>query len=250
MPSTYRVFIVPDLQVPYHDPRFVEAMALAISTLREPGDVVLSVGDEIDLPQISRWTEGTPGAYTKTIARDRDLTVEVLRTLGVTDCLRSNHTDRLFNTIMRKAPGLLGLPELELENFLRLPELGITLHKEGFKVAPGWVALHGDESGISSQAGLTAAGLSRKTGLSVLCGHTHRAGLVPVTESVNGKVVRTRYGMEVGTAMDLRQAKYTRGIANWQQAWGVLHVNGKSVHPELIMVEGRSFVIMGERFTW
>lgn len=247
---SYKVFCVSDLQVPYHDRAFVNAMATAIHDLRQPEDIVLTVGDEMDMQTISRWSEGTPLAYEKSVARDRDLTVEVLRNLGVTDALRSNHTDRLYNTIMRKAPGLLGLPELELENFLRFPELGITLHKEGFVVAPGWLALHGDEAGTSQTAGATAAGLSRKTGMSIVCGHTHRAGIQPVTESFNGKVVRTRYGMEVGCAMDLRFAKYTKGIANWQQAWAVLHVNGKHVHPELVYVEGRSFTVMGERYTW
>lgn len=250
MPSSYKVFVIPDLQVPYTDWAFVEAMAKAIEDFKQDGDIVLTVGDEIDLPQISRWTQGTPGEYEKNIGKHRDMTVETLRILQVTDTLRSNHTDRLYHSIMRRLPGLLGLPELELENFLRLPELGITFHPEGFNVAPGWLALHGDEAGVSSQSGMTAAGLSRKTGMSILCGHTHRAGLVPVTESYNGKVVRTRYGMEVGCAMNLKQAKYTKGIANWQQAWGVLHVNGKSVHPELVMVAGRSFTVMGERYAW
>ncbi len=102
------------------------------------------------MPTISRWTAGTAGAYAGTLAKDRDETVRILEALKVTDVIRSNHTDRLFNTIALRAPGLLGVPELELPNFLRFKELGIKYHRKPFELAPGWVALHGDEGSTNA----------------------------------------------------------------------------------------------------
>lgn len=244
------VFIVSDLQVPYHDKRAVNAVAQCIADHESSTERVISIGDEMDMQTISRWSAGTPTEYEKSIGRDRDATVEVLRGLQVTDVIRSNHTDRLYNSVMKRLPGLLGLPELELPNFLRLPELGIEYHDEAFNFAPGWLAMHGDEAGLRAGAGATAAGLSAKTGMSVVCGHTHRMGLIPVSESFNGRVNRTRWGFEVGNLMDMRQAKYTNGVANWQQGFGAFLVEGKTVHPIPIPVTDRSFTFLGSVYKW
>jgi hypothetical protein len=146
-------------------------------------------------------------------------------------------------------PGLLGLPELELKNFLRLDELGITYHEEAFRVAPGWAIMHGDEAGVSGVPGQTAWGLTQKTGLSIACGHTHRAGIRPHTQGVNGRVTRTLYGMEVGCLMDFTKAGYTK-THNWQQAFGILYVDGNKVSPTLIYIDNKSFVVEGHRYSW
>jgi len=198
---------------------------------------------------ISRWSEGTGLEWERSIGKDRDTTVQVLRDLQVQHVLRSNHTDRLYHRIMRRIPGLLGLPEIELENFLRLPELGITFHKEAFRMAPGWVAMHGDEAGISQISGQTAAGLCRKVGMSVACGHTHRLGLQPHTTSVNGHVTRTLWGFEVGNLMDMRKATYAK-THNWQQGFGILYVDGKNVFPQPVPIEKKSFVVEGNVYSW
>ena len=244
-----RVWVVSDLQVPFHDKRAVDALAQCISDLKAKDDVVVSIGDEMDFQTISRWSQGTPLEHERSIGRDRDATVEVLRDLQVQHMIRSNHTDRLYNQVMRRIPGLLGAPELELPNFLRLPELGITFHEEAFKVAPGWVAMHGDEAGVSQISGQTAAGLCRKVGLSVVCGHTHRLGLQPHSTSVNGHITRTLWGFEVGNLMDMRQAKYAK-THNWQQGFGILYVDGGKVYPQPIPIEKKSFVVEGTVYSW
>jgi len=246
---SHRVWLISDLQVPYHDQRAVDAVVSCLDDLRAPDDLVCTVGDEIDLPTISRWTQGGPGEWERTIGRDRDKTVEILAALRVNHAVRSNHTDRLFQSLQSRLPGLLGLPELELRNFLRFDELGIEFHEEAFRVAPGWAVLHGDESGTSQVAGTTAARLAAKVGLSIACGHTHRLGLQPHTQGVNGTVTRTLYGMEVGCLMDFRQATYTR-THNWQQGFGILYVDGKKVSPVLVPIQDKSFVVEGHRYSW
>ena len=110
----HRIWAISDLQVPFHDRKAVAAVAQCITDLKQKNDIVLTVGDEIDFQTISRWSAGTPTEYERSIGKDRDMMVQVLKDLQVQHMIRSNHTDRLFNTVMRKAPGLMGAPELEL----------------------------------------------------------------------------------------------------------------------------------------
>ena len=152
-----RTVIVPDLQVPYHDEVAVKNVASFIKAYRP--DSVITLGDEIDLPQISRWTEGMPGWFEQTLGDDRDAAVEVLWSLvehsKEAHMIRSNHTDRLYNVIMNKIPAFLSLPELRFEKFMKLDELGISYHKKPFPIAKGYVAVHGDEQAIKPTPGLT-----------------------------------------------------------------------------------------------
>jgi hypothetical protein len=118
-----RIVIVSDLQIPFHDRVAVKNVAQFITKFK-PHEVV-TIGDEIDFNTISKWSEGTPEAYEQTLGDDRDEAVQVLYDLQVTQMIRSNHTDRLYNQIMRKIPSFLSLPELRFEKFMRLDELGI-----------------------------------------------------------------------------------------------------------------------------
>ena len=62
-----RVWLISDLQVPYHDQKAVDAISECIKDLRQPEDIVCTVGDEIDLPQISRWTQGKAGEWERSM---------------------------------------------------------------------------------------------------------------------------------------------------------------------------------------
>jgi hypothetical protein len=169
-----RIVIVSDLQIPFHDRVAVKNVAQFITKFK-PHEVV-TIGDEIDFNTISKWSEGTPESYEQTLGDDRDEAVQVLYDLQVTTSIRSNHTDRLYNQIMRKIPSFLSLPELRFEKFMRFDELGITFHKKPYNIAPGWIAVHGDHTPIKSQGGLSALEAARRHGKSVISGHTHRAG--------------------------------------------------------------------------
>ena len=242
-----RIVVVSDLQIPYHDPKAVHNLIDFMK--RYKPDRVVSIGDEIDLPQISRWERGRLGEYAGTIGKDRDTTVKLLEQLRVSDVIRSNHTDRLFNYIASYAPGLYGIPELRLENFLRLPELGITYWRKPMPIAPGWVAVHGDHGRISQVAGQTALKQAQSHGKSVVCGHTHRLGLSSVTEASGGILGRILTGFEVGNLMDFKKAHYTHGSANWQQGFGLLYVDGRNVTPVSIPVaKDGSFIVEGKRY--
>jgi predicted phosphodiesterase len=246
-----RTVVVPDLQVPYHDPVAVKNVAAYIKAVRP--DSVVTLGDEIDLPQISRWTENTPGWYEQTLAADRDEAVEVLWSLVEhtkdAHMIRSNHTDRLYNVIMKKIPAFLALPELRFEKFMKLDELGITYHKKPYAVARGIIALHGDEQSVKPTPGLTALEAARRHGISVICGHTHRAGQSAFTEASGGKIGRILRGWEGGHLMDVRQAHYTKGTMNWQQAFIVIEEIGTNVQVSIINLEkDGTFVVSGKRY--
>ena len=94
------IVVVSDLQVPYHDIEAVRILTKFIKAFKP--DEVVSVGDEMDMQTISKWAKGTPLEYEKSIAKDRDLTVKTLEDLKVKHMIRSNHTDRLFNTVMMR----------------------------------------------------------------------------------------------------------------------------------------------------
>lgn len=242
------IVCVSDLQVPYHDKRAVENLAKFIKAFKP--DMVVSVGDEMDMQTISRWAKGTPLEYERSIGKDRDTTVSILEALQVDHMIRSNHTDRLFNTVMLRSPGLLGLPELNLETFLKLDELGITYHRKPFNLAPGWILLHGDEGSVNHTGGLTALGLAKKAGASVVCGHTHRLGLSHFTQSYMGGKAHTVWGLEVGNLMDSKHALYVKGgLFSWQQGFGILYIDGNTVTPSVIPINrDGSFYVHGKRW--
>ena len=242
-----KTVVIPDLQCPYEDSHVVRNLSIFIKAFRP--DAVVTIGDEIDLPQISRWTEGMPGWFEQTLGDDRDQAVEVLWSLvehaKEAHMIRSNHTDRLYNVIMKKIPAFLALPELRFEKFLKLDELGITYHKKPYAFQKGWVAVHGDEQGINPNAGLTALGAARRHGFSVICGHTHRAGMSAFTEASGGKVGRILRGVEGGHLMDVRKAGYTKGTMNWQQAFVIV----EDTQVTLINLEkDGTFVVNGRRY--
>jgi hypothetical protein len=242
-----KIVVISDLQVPYHDERAVRNVAAFIRRFKP--DQVITIGDEIDLPQISRWTEGTPGWYEQTLATDRDTTVQILWDLQVTDMIRSNHTDRLYNVIMKKIPAFLALPELKFEKFMKLDTLGIKFHRKPLEFAPDWIAIHGDEGSVKPTPGLTALEAARRHGKSVVCGHTHRAGQSAFTEASGGVLGRVLRGVEVGNLMDFKKAGYTKGVANWQQAFAVFYVDKKTVTNTIVHIErDGSFVFEGKRY--
>lgn len=249
-----RIVVLSDLQVPYHDRKLVSLVQQFVADY-EP-DELFCVGDEADSPEPSRWNKGTAGEYAGTLQKGLDETHAVMK--GFKEALgdkpfhvqRSNHGDRIEHYVRRYAPALDSLRSLEYTTLLGYDELDITFHEELFRFAPGWAMAHGDEGSLIRTSGGTALSLAKRTGLSIVCGHTHRLGIQHEHTAYNGKLNGKLYGVEVGHMMDLRKASYLKsGGANWQAGFAILYVDGSRVTPSVIPVIGKSFVVEGEVYS-
>lgn len=255
-PTTKRIVVISDLQIPYHHPAAVGALIGFVKRIKP--DALACVGDEADLPMVSRWEDGYRGEYSPAIQSDLDSTRSVLaafrNALGTDKpfhLVRSNHTDRLERYIERKAPAIAALRGFKYQDLVGLKDLKITWHEKMAEIAPGVLLAHGDEGSISQVAGMTGAKLMEATGKSIVCGHTHRQGLVWSSKGFNGRL-ESRFALEVGHLMDMGQAAYLRprGAANWQLGFGILEVTGKHVTPYAVpMRPDGSFTWAGKIFS-
>jgi predicted phosphodiesterase len=250
-----RIVVLSDLQIPYHDRKFTAALQEFVEDYQP--DELFCVGDELDAPEPSRWTKGTAGEYAGTLQKGIDLTHKVMgefrEALGDKPfhVQRSNHTDRIENYVSRYAPALSSLRDLEYQTLLGYDTLDIKYHESIYNFAPGWAMAHGDEGSLSRIAGSTALSLARRTGLSIVCGHTHRLGIQHENTAVNGKVTGRLFGMEVGHMMNLSMAGYLKsGGANWQAGFGILYVDGKTVTPSVVPMVNNSFIVEGAKYSW
>ena len=256
-PLAYDWAVIPDLQVPYHDRRAVDAALEHVSNSNLIG--LICVGDELDAPQPSRWSRGNHGEYADTLGKDIKMTHDIMKAFREAlgpgkpfHVVRSNHGDRVLDYVHKYAPALAPLTAvgqaLDVAVLLGYAELGITYHRAPYEFEPEWVLAHGDEGGLSQIPGVTARGLAQRWNKNIVCGHTHRAGLVPHTTGMNGNT-RTLFGLEVGCLMDLTRAEYLKKSAysaNWQHALGIIHVERSSARAKKIITPELRFIVNGK----
>lgn len=226
-----RWVIIPDLQVPLHDERFMDVVCAWIAA-NGPWDGLANVGDEADCTAVGRWVRGRRGEYAGNLQADLDETNRVLglfrQAIGPDTpyiLMRSNHTDRIKH-YLQNAPALDTLECLDYRNLVGLDEWDIQFKDKPYVFTSdngGWILAHGDEGSLLRSAGGTALGLAKRYGKSTVCGHTHRAGIQHDHQVVNGRITRHLFGVETGHGMDLKKASYLKGgYGNWQQAITVI----------------------------
>lgn len=245
--------IIPDMQVPHHDKKFVNNLINFAIDLQPSG--IVFIGDNVDCTAPAVWNKGTAEEFAGTLQDEFDQFYGIASSLragydGWVGVHMGNHEKRIKTYLRTKAPALSSLRELNLENLLRLDELGFVGLPDNYDIAPGWVTHHGDFASLSDIAGRTASNYSSKIGKSVIIGHTHRAGIIAESYGYNSRW-KWRYGVEVGHAMDTRKAGYTNGVANWQKAFAILDVydSGKYINPTLTYARpDGSFVYGGELY--
>lgn len=245
------IVIMPDVQAPLHDEKLVKKFIQFLADY-EP-DELGQVGDFTDSTEISRWVRGKKGEYAGDLAGGFRTSKAILGAIrevfdGRFRIVRSNHDDRLELYIDASAAGLASLmdEELNIEYLAGFNQYGVEfIRDEVVELTPQardpWLMCHGDEGSLSPVAGKTAFNLAKnKFGANVVCGHTHRAGLTGETYGYNGKNHTLRQGLEVGHFMDITKADYLKkkGVAaNWQQSFGILHIHGSKVYPQLVQVD-------------
>lgn len=249
------VWIVSDLQVPFHDRKAVKAVIQAIGD-RQPDEVVL-IGDCLDFPQPSRWNKNTRGEFEGSVFEDVDFfkknILQPLRDVyaGPIGMHEGNHDLRAREYLAKYAPALAGTDAFNVEVLCDFEGFEIELLPMFYDIAPGWISTHGHLGGISLSRipGQTATNAAKKFGKSVVMGHTHRLAIGADTGGYAGKITRQLNGMEVGNLMDMTLAHYLKGgTANWQQGFGILTVDGKHVKPEIVPITNRQFTADGH--TW
>jgi UDP-2,3-diacylglucosamine pyrophosphatase LpxH len=243
------IVILPDVQVPFED---VELMKKFIGFLEayQP-DKVASVGDFTDCTALGRWVSGSVGEYSGGLQDEFDRAnawlTKIRAAVGDAEFImqRSNHADRLQKWLRTKGAAVHDLRDLTIEKQLNLKDHGVQYCYGDTAVAPGWLIKHGDEGSTSQIGGQTAALLAQRHGKSVVCGHTHRGGIVPVKQGW----IATTYGMEVGCFMDPSKASYLTAPSGWTNGFGILHVGkDNKTFAEYVQVVSRGFVVDGTRF--
>jgi hypothetical protein len=251
------IVILPDWQVPLHDEAMIKRVADFVGDFQP---VRLGhVGDMTDSTQIGRWAQGLRAEFDGGLETGFEKTRELLeyyRTKydGPWDLIRSNHDERLELAIERRLPGVAGLTirgyKLNIQNALRLDDYGIDWHESPIEITPGWVIAHGDEGRLNQVPGATALGLANEIHKSVVCGHTHRAGLAWSSKGL-GSERDSFAGMEVGHMMDIPAAEYLgrARLNNWGNAFGILWLNESEVFPQLVPISPDGhFMVNGEKY--
>jgi len=246
--------IVSDIQAPYHDRKKVKAVVNYIIAT-QPDEVVF-IGDQLDMPQPSRWSKDTRAEFEGSVYQDAEnFCTEVLeplrrgykRKIGMHE---GNHDERARVYLEKYAPALSGTDVFDMASLLRFSDFDIEELPTFYDIAPGWVSTHGHKGGIrlSQIAGNTALNAAKKLGKSVVMGHTHRQGIGSATTGIPPKTT-TVTGMEVGNLMDMKQAGYLKeGPGNWQSGFGILNIDGKHVQPQVVPMSAGRFIVNG--VTW
>ena len=229
------IVVLADLQIPDHDPRYLRVMKKFIAAVRP--DEVGQIGDLMDQPEVGRWNKGAAGEFAGTFWKGVETTRILLEEFQFDWVRLGNHDERMEVYIDRYAPALGGADSMfTLESVLGAKNLRTRFERKPFKLAPGWIAAHGHEGGLSPVAGRTAYGLALRWDQSVVCGHTHRAGTVSTTVGV-GRNRRRITGMEIGHGMLESRATYIKSAApNWQRAFGLFVVEGGKTYDQLVMM--------------
>lgn len=251
---TRTTIILPDLQVPYHSKPLFAKLLRVIDDLKP--ERLISVGDLIDFPQVSRWSKGTAEEYSGTLQSHLDQAYNsVLLPLrehapeAEMIYVEGNHDARIRDYVTKYGPGLSSLSCLSLESLLGLDMLHISLHRGPVQVAPRTIVVHGHEAGgYAASPAAWALKFQRRYGTdtNVIFGHTHQGFLVSSATGYKGKV-RPQWTMNVGSIMDPKHAGYVGdGAVNWVPSFAILRESGNKTFPELVLANGGSFMVEGK----
>lgn len=240
--SGRRIFVMPDVHVPYHDP---EAYALAVHAARElKPDVLVIIGDYVDCYAVSQ--------FAKIPERRQDLKWEVDSSNELLDALNGiaptvvfcegNHENRLERYLCQRAPELYGM--VSAKNLLRIQERGWTWvqYKQWLKIGKVAFAHEIGHCGRNSAMQSLAS-----FGGNIVFGHSHRAGAV-----YGGTVDGDRhFALNVGWLGDYSQVDYAHQsqMRDWQHGFGWIEQDGdgNSWASFCPIVKGR-VVVAGRRF--
>jgi predicted phosphodiesterase len=255
--SLKMALIVPDIQfgyyrdrdlnlVPTHDERAI-AIVLAIAKRYQP-DQIICLGDNLDLPEMSKYRLSPAFANTTQASIDRATTFCAEMREAVPHAkivwLAGNHEERLTNYLLDNAKAAFGIsrgntpegwPDLSVPNLLRMDEYGVQYldgYPTGYYLINEQLAcIHGDK--VRSN-GSTAHMYLNAEKMSVIYGHIHRNEMAYKTRRdhdgprtimaaspgtlarVDGAVPSTKGGIDV-------YGRPKTVVENWQQGFALVH---------------------------
>lgn len=235
-----KVLIGGDMQIPFHDRR---ALNLFIKVMKgfKPDQVILT-GDVVDFPEYGRWEDGGTGEFLNTLPPPPDLTedgalakvfenardgkefYELIRATAPDAHVFSalgNHDIRIWKYFDKKMPGLL--EHITPESLWRFSSLGIDYIDYADRPKHLWGGVHVHHGvSISKHAGESVKNDIDSFGVSLLRGHSHRAGYYHKTYPLRNETLE---GWEAGHMMDINSAGASYdNIHNWRLAFMVAHV--------------------------
>ena len=243
--DSLKVLLCSDHQIPFHDKGLHKAACTFIGKYWP--DIIVVLGDFIDLPSISRFSDPPdPTANIRnTIKVARSVLDDYLFALPVIQrkptlyYLPGNHEQRFPNYILKNAPELQG--ELSIPELLKLDLWDGVIQwvlgdwpQSQLQLTPKLTATHGwivrKSSGASALA--TLEHLSR----SVIVGHTHRMGMVFRTQHGPRNKVSIHTGVEIGTMCTISGGLGYAVEPNWQNGFCTLTIyrDGTFSTPRLI----------------
>lgn len=245
------VVVVGDYQIGYHDRDFIEKQCEIIRDVQP--DIIISTGDDCDFSSISKYAQGLPDQFGRTIHEERQMWVEDIAPAineaapnAIKRMCDSNHIRRLPMAIEKYIPGLRDAPELFVKNFLKLDELGWVFDDGPTEFLPGVIYSHGDEFNATSRTQATKHREVIKTRqANIVFGHTHQAAL-NTTALGYGYNMETYWSLNVGHGMQMREAKYIKSTSpDWSRGIGIIHYDGVTAYPELHLEVGGKIRVDG-----
>ncbi len=235
------VAILSDAHIPFHS-RALHAKVLSFLEAEKPDRVIL-LGDYLDLDQVSRWTP-EPN-HTATIQDTLDECYRVLAEYraAVPDAeitfISGNHEDRLRIRLAKDLRSVFGVRRaaafdepsvLDVGYLLRLDELHIDYVRSEpgsydharVEISPELMGIHGTAARKGSAA--SAAATLDHFRVSVVQGHSHRAGLHFKTEWSLQNSPRTLVAAEVGTLAELKDGLGHAPAPDWQAGFATAAV--------------------------
>lgn len=218
VPDGYKVFIIPDIHIPYEDKAAVTA-TIKCAEAFQPNEII-QLGDLLDCYGLSKYMRST--YKTSDLAAELKQANNLLKLFKersgakIATFLEGNHEARIRKYILNKAPDLAGLDATRVDNLLQLQKIGwdfIAEHK--FYAINDLYFTHGEYANAHSPLKHI-----NEYNVSVVHGHTHH-----ISCKYQRGLDKTIQGWELGClcSMDVG-AEYVKK-ANWQHGFGTATFN-------------------------
>ena len=211
--------IMPDVHVPFHQPKPIEAAIQEFQ--KEKVDGILLLGDFQDCAAVSWWKQAQ-----RKFSKELELSIDML------DFIRGefpdamivykpgNHEYRLPNYYVTHAPELVESPVAAMEAVIGFEERNIEFLDYLQMVFAGKLPLiHGHEIRLTSRAVNPARGLSLKAKTFCACAHFHTTSQ-HTTKNLLGEDITT---WSFGCLCDLNPDFYPYGN-EWNHGFGIINI--------------------------